>query len=313
MNKEQFTKEDFFKNSLYKDCIDELQRTFSILFHSMEKEKIEFTIKIRKDNSIVLSPNQNTKKNILTIWIYKKHLRINIYNKKTLNIYTDKDINETLVNDIRNRYFELNKDKKQISIYLNEDIIKKAQKKAKENHKKLNEFITEAIEDKLNSIFIDENHKKEFSILLRDSGIYSEEDKYKDGIPEDIKNKVTFFYLVSSYQDCYLETYGSKVEFDKITGNIACPSDLINYWEDDLYAQTSATYGIFEILLKKSPAENLFEILALKNSTINKLLINSYDLMYGSRYTLYKDEIVERDFSQILIDIQSFVDKLHNE
>lgn len=309
MDKEQFTKEDFFKHSLYKDCIDELQKTFSILFHSMEKEKIEFTIKIRKDNSIVLSPNQNTKKNILTIWIYKKHLRINIYNKKTLNIYTGNDINETLMNDIRNRYFELNKDKKQISIYLNEDIIEKAQRKAKENHKKLNEFITEAIEDKVNNIFIDENHKKEFSILLKDSGIYSEEDKYKEGIPEDIKNKVTFFYLVSSHQDCYLEIYGSTFKCNKETGTISGPSELLG-WENDLDTyHCCAAYGIFEILLKKGPVENLFKILS-KSQLINKLFINSYDLMYGSRYTLYKDEIVERDFSQFFIDIQSVLDKL---
>lgn len=294
MDIEQFNdnKEAFLKNKIYKECPDELKKIFLTLFGALEKEYIKFTIKIRKDNSIVLSPMENINKNIITMWIYKKHLRISIYNKVNLNAYSKEDINESLINNIKKRYYELNKEKKQISIYLDEAILNKVQEKAKKSNKKLNEFITETIEDKVNDIFINKNHKREFSALLKDSGIYSEEDKYKDGIPKNIIKKVVFFYLVSAYQNDYLELYESKFQCNKKTGEVTGPSYLDEYWEDDIYNICAAAYGIAKVLFGESSLEILMEILKLNNSAINKLLSTAVQLMNGTLYTIYKDEIV---------------------
>lgn len=294
MDIQQIHKDEFFKSELYQNSTRELQETFITLFNKLEENKIQFTIKIRKGNSLALSPVTNINKNIITIWVYNDHLRITLYNKNNINIYSKKDINELLLDEISNKYYEINKDKKQISIYLTEDLISRAQKKATKMNKKFNEFITESIESNLNTLFINSKHKMEFYSLLKDSGIHvKDNDKCNKLIPEKLRKIITFFYIVSAYQDDYLLLYKSKFKYDKKSNSIIGPSELVCNWNTDMHNCCAAAYGISEILGGNITLQKFMELLDDDDGgNVFKLFTHALELMYGSKYTIKDTEIV---------------------
>ena len=290
------SKDEFIKGEIFRGSTGEIQKIFLALFDMLDKEEVDYIVKVRKDNSIVIAVKENENKNIVTITIYQEHLRLSIYKVGNFNIREEVDVNEALKINIMNKYYEINKDKKQISIYLDETLISNISTKAKENNKKLNEFVIDAINDKVNDkvndVFLNDNHREEFSILLKDAGLYSK-DKYINRLPEDIRKRVTFFYLVSAYQHYYEDTdnYGVRFTYNKETKEIEGPEDVFEDWSEELSNPPMAAFGIAEILVHKENFDFLYNIFMEGNGDINKLFINAISLLNGS-YTIKNDDIV---------------------
>ncbi|MCB2361039.1 hypothetical protein [Clostridium estertheticum] len=293
MENKSITKDEFIKGEIFRGSINKIQKIFLALFNMLDKQELNYILKVRKDNSIVLAVKGNKNKNIVTITIYQEHLRLLIYKVGNFNLETESDVNEDIKNKIMDKYYEINKDKKQISIYLDETLINSITAKAKESNQKLNEFVVDAINEKVNDVFLNDNHKKEFSILLKDAGLYSE-NKYISGLPEDIKKRVTLFYLVSAYQNSYEDTdeYGGvKFTCNKETREIKGPIGVIKYWNEELSNPPMAAFGIAEILTNKENFDILFDILMEDDEWIYKLFKNAVSLIKGS-YTIKNDDIV---------------------
>ena len=304
MENKSITKDEFIKGEIFRGCIDKIQKIFLALFDMLDKQGLDYILKVRKDNSIVLAVKGNKNKNIVTITIYQEHLRLLIYKVRSFNLEMESDVNEDLKNNIMNKYYEINKDKKQISIYLDEALISGITKKAKESNQKLNEFVVDAINDKVNykvnDVFLNDNHRKEFSILLKDAGLYSET-KYISGLPEeDIKKRVTLFYLVSAYQNSYEDPdeYGVKFTCNKETREIQGPTDVIENWNEELSQPPMAAFGIAEILTNKENFDYLYDIFMEDDEGIYKLFKNAVGLIKGS-YTIKNDDIVRTKLRKI--------------
>jgi len=296
MEIKSITKDEFIKGEIFKENITPIKKVFLALFNMLDKQEAAYVVKVRNDKSIVIAVKGNENKSIVTITIYKQHLRLSIYNVININLKEESEVNEALKNNIMNKYYEINKDKKQISIYLDETLINSITKKAKESNQKLNEFIVDAINDKvndkINDVFLDDNHRKEFSTLLKDAGLYSD-DKYINCLPEDIRNRVTLFYLVSAYQDSYEDSkyYGGKFICNKETKLIRGPINVMQNWNEDLYNSPMAAFGIAEILTKKENFNLLYDIFMKMDENINKLFVNAIKLTNGS-YTIKNEDII---------------------
>lgn len=292
MENKSITKDEFIKGEIFRECIDKIQKIFLSLFDMLDKQGVDYILKVRKDSSIVLAVKGNKNKNIITITIYQEHLRLLIYKVRSFNLEMESDVNEDLKNNIMNKYYEINKDKKQISIYLDEELINSITTKAKASNQKLNEFVVDAINEKVNDVFLNDNHRKEFSILLKDAGLYSE-NKYISGLTEDIKKRVTLFYLVSAYQNSYEDPdeFGVKFTCNKETREIQGPTDVIENWNEELSNPPMVAFGITEILTNKENFHFLFNIFMEDNEDIHKLFKNAIKLIKGS-YTIKNDDIV---------------------
>lgn len=295
-------RENFIHNSIYNECASELQEIFLSLFDMLDKDKINYDIRIRKDNSVALSLKENKNRNILTILVCQKHLKIKIYKVCDVNLYSTDDITNSLRNAILDKYYGINKSKNQMSIYLDDGLIKKIEKASKENNTRFNDFVIESLVDKLNDIFLNQKHKHEFSELLKDSGIYYDNNHYSQGLPDTLRRKVMFFYLVSAYQDDYMENEGSKFTYHKETNKVSGPSNVFNCWDEHININYYAAYGIAELLLRNSASsinqtgsnhlKFLLQILEESDNNILKLLINGIKFLNG-KLTLNKDEILE--------------------
>jgi hypothetical protein len=296
-------RENFIHNPIYNECAKELQKIFLSLFDMLDKDEINYDIRIRKDNSVALSLKENKNRNILTLLVCRNHLKIKIYKVCNLNLYSKDDINTSLRNAILDKYYGINKSKNQMSIYLDDSLIKKIEKTSKENNTKFNDFVTEALVDKLHNIFLNQKHKDEFSELLKDSGIYYDNNDYSQGLPDMLRRKVMFFYLVSAYQDDYMENEGSKFTYDKETNKVSGPSNVFNCWDEHININYYAAYGIAELLLRNSLSslnetgsnhlKFLLQILEESDNNILMLLINGIKFLNG-KLTINKDEVVEK-------------------
>jgi hypothetical protein len=292
MEIKSITKDEFIKGEVFRGHIDKFKKIFLALFNMLDKQEVDYVVKVRNDKSIVIAVKGNETKSIVTITIYKQHLRLMIYKVGNFNLKTEDDLNEALKSNIMNKYYEINRDKKQISIYLDEELINSITTRAKESNQKLNEFVVDAINDKVNTLFRNDNHRKEFSILLKDAGLYSD-DEYIAGLPEDIKKRVILFYLVSAYQNYYEDPdyYGVKFTCNKETKEIQGPKNVIENWNEELYNAPMAAFGIAEILTNKENFNLLYEIFMENDEDIYKLFKNATMLIKGF-YTIKNDDIV---------------------
>ncbi|HEY5588548.1 MAG TPA: hypothetical protein VIK86_06290 [Candidatus Paceibacterota bacterium] len=303
MENKSITKDEFVKGKIFRGGIDKIQKIFLALFDMLDKQELDYILKVRKDNSIVIAVKGNEKKNIVTITIYQEHLRLMIYKIGNFNLETEEDLNETLKSNIINKYYEINKDKKQISIYLDEVLISSITKKAKESNQKLNEFVVDAINDKVNEkvndVFLNDKHRKEFSTLLKDAGLYSN-DKYIYRLPEDIRKRVALFYLVSPYEYFIDDDANNAVKFtcNKETKVIQGPIEVIENWFENLYrSPMMAAYGIAEIFTEKENFHLLESIFMEGDEEIGTLFANAIKLLNGY-YTIKNDDIVRTKFGE---------------
>ena len=60
-------KDVFIKGGVFRESTDKIQKIFLTLFDMLDKEEIDYIVKVRKDNSIVIAVKENENKNLSTI------------------------------------------------------------------------------------------------------------------------------------------------------------------------------------------------------------------------------------------------------
>lgn len=295
---------EFLDTNFLKAYSDNVENIILKLIELLNKEGIQFTIKIRKDKSIVFSPIQNDSKSLLTFWAYKEHVRLKIYKVMEKILRNIDEIDGEIIYEVKKKYQEFNLEKRQISIYLKEETIEQVQNLCTENKKKVNEFITNAIEDKVSGFFIDNEHKKEFRKFLIDFGLYDKEDKYIPNLPKDQLKKLIFAYLVSPYQKWYLECGGSKFSYDSEKKSFSGPSSIIEDWYEGLYNSHEMMFGVAtELLEGEINIKEFLNIISEAGEIEYKLITNAFKLFNGT-LRLVEDEIKPQEVVEF--DIADF-------
>lgn len=284
---------DFLDSAYYKDYSVVVKELLKLIIQKVIETNIEFAIKVRKDGSITFSLQEKSQKNIATIWIYEKHLRVIILNQYDKKIYTKEEINDELINSILHKYLSLNKSKKQISIYLAEDLIRKVEEKAKEESKKMSDVIVEAIQEKTRDVFINTQHRLEFSKIIKSAGLYNPNKDCTEMLDDNKRKVIALFYLISAYQDEYYERFGEKFWYDEKEKSLKGPIYLTQEWESGVAdGETMLGLGLFLFKGKESGIELTDILYDLKETSTFFLAVNALKIV-GGQLTLCKDEIVK--------------------
>lgn len=282
---------EFLDTNFLKSYSDNVKNIILKLIELLNKESIQFTIKIRKDKSIVFSPIQNDSKNLLTFWTYKEHVRLKIYKVMEKILRNIDEIDAEIIYEIKKKYEEFNTEKRQISVYLSENTIKQVQNMCLERKKKVNEFITDAIEEKVNGFFISSEHKKEFRKFLMDFGLYDQEDKYIGSLPKEKLKNLIFAYIISAYQEDYLESGGVKFSYDSNKKQFSGPHSIIEDWWEGLYNPYEMMFGVAKELVEGNiNLKEFIDMISEANEVEYKLIMNAFKLFQG-RLRLVEDEI----------------------
>jgi len=99
------TKEQFLKNNLFLSQGTNLQGLLKYLMLGMDSKNIKYNVKIRKDASIAFTAT-SSESNIITIWLYNRHLRLLILNVEDEKCSSARDI-DNLLNKINNKYINV--------------------------------------------------------------------------------------------------------------------------------------------------------------------------------------------------------------
>lgn len=296
VNKNVLKPQEFLDSTYYETISQLVKPILNKLIDQLENTTIKYLIKIRKDGSIALSPDDKPQKNIATICIFQTHVKFKI-DKFDLKIYKPEDIDGDLISLLEKKYLSLIKPKRQLSVYIDEELFKKIKEKTKKERVKINDIVVDAIKKSLRDYFLNDKHKEEFSKLIKSAGL-DEDEKNKDYSPEYIERKrrlVALFYLISAYQD-YYETFGSKITFDRDLKALKGPASVLEQWELG-YANGDTALGLgLSILKGKEGGADLFDILSMlncegpDNDEIYFLAMNAFKILNGE-IVLIKDSL----------------------
>ncbi|AKN33763.1 hypothetical protein Ccar_24230 [Clostridium carboxidivorans P7] len=291
MEKNIYEEKEFVKSDIFNRYSNHNQEQIKYLITLFKREDVDFIIKLRKDNAIAFAMTNNVQRNILTIWIYEKHLRVQVFNILDKKIYTINDFDDSFVEAVLEKFNSYCKSKKQISLYINEDVLQKTEQIALKEGKKTNDIIAELLENKIKGIYINRKHKREFLMLLKQLGIYNETAE-EITINDKYRRLVSFIYLISQYQDIYKEQYGQKFYFDRNLNTLNGP--INNQFNNGTDAELILNLAFIILKDKESSAALLLELLQNSISDTIKLfiIINAIKILSG-RYKIVKEELVE--------------------
>lgn len=285
--------EKFIESENFNKYQENIKKIVKEILSRINEEKFDFLIKVRKDNAIALVPKTNNKKNICTLMIYKKHIRFLILNEYDKNIKEISEIDNSLINAFKNKYNRLTEDKIQMSIYLDSGIVDELNKESQKSGKKIHDIIVETLNEKIyeKNYFLNLNHKEEFSILIQNLGLYAEE-KYIHGLEEKIRKRVAFFYVISAYQEDYMEYQNVKFTVNPESKEMLGPRDIIENWDEELYNPSCSMYGLIKSIIDKEKINILEFFQEYFDDNMMFLLENAMKILTGS-LTIKKDEVVE--------------------
>ena len=248
----ELTLKQFIESKSFNEHEENIRKLIKEILILLREENLDFLVKVRKDNSIVLVPKKNIQKNICTLMIYKKHIRIIILNEFDENIEEIKDIDSMVIEAFKNKYSRLIVDKVQMSVYLDSSMVEELDKESQKSGQKVHDIIIEALTEKIKekSYFIDNKHKQEFSILIQNSGL-DDEVKYIYRLEEKLRKRITLFYVIAAYQDDYLKLHDVKFTVDTESKVISGPTYVINNWRDELYSSCYNMYGLITSIIDK--------------------------------------------------------------
>lgn len=232
--------ETFFKTENFESYNENVQEILKKLFNVLTSEGVKFVIKIGKGKNAILtvSLEEKTSANIATIYIHKEHIRIKCQEETKISSVVEISEYEDFIIDLLEKYHEMIQAKRQYSIYVNDEIIKKIENIAAEGNLKVNEIIERFLHEKTSGIFTSIRHRIEFVNLLKQSDMYRSEHM----LHPKVLRRIAFMYLISANQKGYKFNYGEKFK--------------INILGDEKFNLTGPIY-IFE-----NPEVNAIEALA---------------------------------------------------
>lgn len=140
-----FTPREFLNSSLFPTYSIHVQNLLSALTELLNRTTIQYIIKVRKDGSIVISAEKEKEKNLATIMIYQKHIRLLVLNQIDERIDSVDQLDNRIAETILEKYQSISSAKKQISVYLDTNLIEMLEEKARLENKKLNDLVIDSI------------------------------------------------------------------------------------------------------------------------------------------------------------------------
>ena len=140
-----FLPHEFIQSNEFLSYSIEIQNLLSALTELLNHTTIEYLIKVRKDSSIVISSKKDREKNIATVNIYQRHIRLKVLNHLDKKIDSVDELDNRIAETILEKYQSMFSQKKQISVYLDTNLIEILEGKAKVEDKKLNDVIIDSI------------------------------------------------------------------------------------------------------------------------------------------------------------------------
>lgn len=210
---EIFTQVEFVKSPFFLKLSEDAQFLIEQLIYRLFDNDVKFLIKTRNDNTFTFACEENPSRNIVSILPYKRHFVIKILNQFKKSCYSNEDISDDLINEIKEKYKSLYESKIQTSIYFHEGMLEKLRDKAKNEKKKLNELVVEAVEKYINNtIFINKAHEYNYLKLVEEAEIYE----------QNYEKKALFYVLSSS------EIYLRYVKFDFENKKLEVSEEIYN-------------------------------------------------------------------------------------
>jgi len=136
---------EFIQSNEFLSYSIEVQKLLSALTELLNHTTIEYLIKVRKDSSIVISSKKDREKNIATVNIYQRHIRLKILNHLDIKIDSIDQLDNRITETILEKYQSIFSAKKQISVYLDTNLIEILEEKSKFENRKLNDVIIDSI------------------------------------------------------------------------------------------------------------------------------------------------------------------------
>lgn len=290
-----YNSQSFLDSELLIKFPSHIKELISNLIAALVKQGIEFSIKVRKDKAIVFTLTNNIQKNLCTVWVFSKHIMLRIAGQYERKITAIEDIDEELISTMIDKYQAISTPKKQISIYMDETLLKKIEDLAQRENKKTNDVIVSAIQETFRDSFISTRHKIEFATFIKSANLYSQDDKYIHGLDDKTRKTVAFFYLIAAYQEECFELNGEKFSYDITKNALVGPTHLIREWELGVAdCETMLGLGLFLLKGKESGIE-LADILHYLTSTETMHLALTAFKIVGGQLTLSRDNIINTE------------------
>ena len=261
-------------------------------------EEVQFVIKIGKgkNETITISLESKVSSNVATLYIHKEHVRVKVLNLLDVRLDSPDYVfsGDDVMSKILKKYYELNRNRKQYSIYIYSDILEKIEATAKEENKKVNEVIEEYLQERTLDIFLNKAHKKEFHKFLESAGLINSDNSEVNYYGNKNLSLIATFYLLSAYQDHYYSTHEIKFTYDSVDETLSGPLDVIENAE--LFCGYEETIFLFARFLYK-PELNKLSIIDLWqgidacDQTVNHLVSIAFKIITG-KYVLNHGEIV---------------------
>lgn len=296
------TIKEFLESQSFNQFEESTKEIIKVLLRKLAEDGIGLFIKLRNDNAIAIVPETNNKKNICTLMIYKKHIKVKILNEYEKNIVETEDIDNILINTLKSKYNQIIEEKVQMSIYLDKSVADKLNEEAKRTGIKAHDIIIESINKEMskNEYFLNESHKNEFSILIKDSGLYDNE-KYIYGLEEKQSKAVALFYVIAAYQEYYLKLEGTKFTSDSETRQLSGPAIVIDNWHEGSYNSHESMYGLITTIINGEEINILEHFEECYDDEMIYLLKNSLKILVG-KLTIREDEIVQTKLQKLKVD-----------
>lgn len=99
---------EFILSETFNEYTIESRKLIAELLTKINNEKIEFSIKVRKNKEFAITLSYDFGKNILTVWPWENYVQVLIIGEmdKKVNCYSKEDISKELIRKIYKKYCE---------------------------------------------------------------------------------------------------------------------------------------------------------------------------------------------------------------
>lgn len=226
--------EEFLNTSNYKSYGENVRLILKKLIQSANSEGVNFVVKIGKGKNEIINFSHSTKPsvNLCTVYIRKEHIRVKFVNGNEVKVSDPIEIpgDGDIIFDLLDRYHEVNRGKRQQSIYVYSDVMNKIEAIAKKNKRNVNELIEQFLDEKTVGLFINLRHKLEFRNLMMQANMFRNDLDYAE---QQTFKIIAFNYLIAAYQGDYKLSEGEKFRVViKDTGlHPEGPNHLFHDWD----------------------------------------------------------------------------------
>lgn len=102
-----YTYSEFIESDIFKKYDFNVQNLLKYLMLGINSLKINYMVKVRGDNAVVLTLKNDIKKNIITVWPRKSKIDIKVLNKEDRSCLSTKDLDDSLFRNILFKYEEV--------------------------------------------------------------------------------------------------------------------------------------------------------------------------------------------------------------